>query len=121
MKLNPAFFKTIYTDLLNTRKTTKGVKEALSLVDGYIKDRATTLFSLVFEHLREVSEARSATEIEDHFQRNYGVQCVTGVCEYLADQGLIGKASLPVRLTKKSNVDVLELAFFHITKAGDVF
>lgn len=121
MKLNPAFFKTIYTDLLNTRKTTKGVKEALSLVDGYIKDRATTLFSLVFEHLREVSEARSATEIEDHFQRNYGVQCVTGVCEYLADQGLIGKASLPVRLTKKSNVDVLELAFFHVTKEGDVF
>ena len=38
---------------------------------------------------------------------------VTTACEYLADQGLIGKASTPVRLTKKSNVDVQELAFFY--------
>ena len=38
---------------------------------------------------------------------------VTTACEYLADQGLIGKASTPVRLTKRSNVDVQELAFFY--------
>ena len=38
---------------------------------------------------------------------------VTGVCEYLSDRGLISKASLPVRLTKKSNINVDELAFFH--------
>ena len=37
---------------------------------------------------------------------------MTTACEYLADQGLIGKASTPVRLTKKSNVEVQELAFF---------
>ena len=39
---------------------------------------------------------------------------VTTACEYLADQGLIGKASTPVRLTKRSNVDVQELAFFYV-------
>ena len=33
-------------------------------------------------------------------------------CEYLADQGLIGKASLPVHLTRRSNVEVQETAFF---------
>jgi hypothetical protein len=32
---------------------------------------------------------------------------------------LIGKAHLPVRLTKKSNVEVEELAFFHAAKATD--
>ena len=37
---------------------------------------------------------------------------VTTACEYLADQGLIGKASTPVRLTKRSNVEVQELAFY---------
>ena len=42
----------------------------------------------MIEHLREVGEARSATEIEDHFQRNFGIEGVTGACEYLADQGL---------------------------------
>ncbi len=40
------------------------------------------------------------------------------MCEYLADQGLLGKAPLPVRLTRKSNVDVEELAFFHMAEAA---
>lgn len=119
MKLNPGFFKTIYTDLLNGKKTRKSVEDALSVIDRYLAERATTLFGPVIDHLREVGEARSATEIEDHFRRNFGIEGVTGACEYLADQGLIGKAPLPVRLTKKSNVDVEELAFFYATKAGD--
>ncbi|HLH18051.1 MAG TPA: hypothetical protein VKX45_12570, partial [Bryobacteraceae bacterium] len=66
----------------------------------------------ILEHLVEVAEARSATEIEDHFRRNFGIGGVTLACEYLADRGLIGKAPLPVRLTRRSNVDVNELAFF---------
>jgi len=42
------------------------------------------------------------------------VEGVTTACEYLADQGLIGKASTPVQLTKRSNVSVQELAFFYL-------
>lgn len=114
MKLNPAFFKTIYADLLNAKKTKKNVQAALDAIDRYVAERASTLFALVIEHLREAGEARSCTEIEDHFKRNFNVEGVTTACEYLADQGLIGKASTPVRLTKKSNVEVQELAFFHL-------
>jgi len=114
MKLNPDFFKTIYADLLNAKKTRKSVQAALDAVDRYVAERAATLFGLVIDHLREVGEARSCTEIEDHFKRNYGVEGVTTACEYLADQGLIGKASTPVRITKKSNVEVQELAFFYL-------
>src|SRR5205823_7954081 len=40
MKMNPAFFRTIYTDLLNSRKTRKSVQAALDAVDGYLADRA---------------------------------------------------------------------------------
>jgi hypothetical protein len=119
MQLNPAFFKIIYTDLLNTRKTDKNVRSALSAVDHYMAERAPALFGALIDHLREVGEARSATEIEDHFRRNWGIECVTGVCEYLADQGLIGKAPLSVRLTKRSNIDVTELAFFYSAEAED--
>lgn len=113
MKLNPAFFKTIYSDLLNTKKTKKNVQAALDAVDRYMAERAAKLFALVIEHLGEVGEARSCTEIEDHFKRNYNIEHVTTVCEYLADQGLIGKAATAVRLTKKSNAEVQELAFFY--------
>ncbi len=119
IKLNPGFFKIIYTDLLNSRKTAKNVQAALSAIDGYLAERVQELFRPIIDYLREIGEARSATEIEDHFTRNFGIQGVTGACEYLADQGLIGKASLPVRLTQKSNVDVEELAFFYISISPD--
>jgi predicted nucleotidyltransferase len=111
--LNPAFFKTIYTDLLNARKTPQAVQAALDAIDGYVADRAATIFAPIIDHLRDVGEARSCREIEDHFKRHFDVGGVTTACEYLADQGLIGKASTPVRLTKKSNVEVQELAFFY--------
>jgi predicted nucleotidyltransferase len=113
MKLNPAFFKTVYADLLNARKTPKSVRAALDAADRYVAGRVPTLFGPVIDHLREAGEARSCTEIEDHFRRNFDVSGVTTACEYLADQGLLGKASTAVRLTKKSNVEVQELAFFY--------
>jgi len=46
------------------------------------------------------------------------VSDVTTACEYLADQGLIGKAATSVRLTKRSSVDVEELAFFYLGSAA---
>ncbi len=121
LELNPAFFKTVYADLLNTRKTRKNVQAALDAVDAYIADRTTALFGPVVDHLREVGETRSCTEIESHFKRNFDVSGVTTACEYLADQGLIGKASTPVQLTKKSNVRVQELAFFYTGDPPDEF
>jgi hypothetical protein len=119
MKINAPFFQTVYTDLLNTRKTVKNVQAALSAIDDYLANRAPALFAAVLDHLREVGEARSATEIEDHFRKNYGIEGVTGACEYLADQGLIGKVSAPVRLTRRSNVTLEELAFFLAAEAAD--
>ncbi|HZS08119.1 MAG TPA: hypothetical protein VFD58_25015 [Blastocatellia bacterium] len=121
MKLDPAFFKTIYADLLNSRKTRKNVQAALDAVDRYVAERAAMLFGPVIEYLREVGEARSCGEIEDYFKRNFGVSGVTAACEYLADRGLIGKAGVPVRLTKKSNVQVQELAFFYMGEPQDGF
>jgi hypothetical protein len=114
MKLNPAFFKTVYTDLLGGKKTQKAVQQALDSVDHYLAERAGSLFAPVIEHLREVGEVRSCSEIEDHFVRTFDFSGVTTACEYLADQGLVGKASTPVQLTKKSNIAVEELAFYYL-------
>jgi hypothetical protein len=121
MKLNPGFFRVVYTELLNTAKTRASVQAALSAIDTYLAERAASIFEPVLRHLHEAGEARSATEIEDHFRKNCGIEDVTSACEYLADQGLIGKVPLPVRLTKKSSHEVQELAFFHMsgtTNAG---
>jgi hypothetical protein len=114
IKLNPAFFKTVYTEVLNAKKTRGNVQAALKAIDGYLLERATTLFEPVFDHLREIGEARSCSELEDYFRKNLDLGGITIACEYLADQGFIGKASVPAQLTKRSNIDVQELAFFHI-------
>jgi predicted nucleotidyltransferase len=121
MGLNPEFFKAVYADLLNARKTRKKVREALEAADRYLAERAATLFGPVIDHLREVGEARSCTEIEAHFRRNLDVCGVTVACEYLADQGLIGKASVPVQLTRRSNIEVQELSFFYLGERPDGF
>lgn len=115
LAVNPAFFKQIFTDVLNTRKSRAQVASALEVIDGYLRERAEDLFGLVLEHLSEVGETRSCRDIEDHFKRNFGITGVTTACEYLADQGLIGKVSLSTRLTRKSTADVQELAFYALS------
>ena len=120
MKLNPAFFQTIYADVLNGKKTPKNVQTALDAIDSYVARRAATLFGPIIEHLREVGEARSCSELENHFKLHFDVSGITTASEYLADHGLIGKASTPVRLTKKSNIELQELAFFYLKDPSDV-
>lgn len=83
MKLNPGFFKIVYADLLNAKKTTKSVHAALAAVDDYLATRTQELFGPLIDHLRGVGEARSATDIDDHFSRNFGIECVTGACSIL--------------------------------------
>ena len=121
MKLNPAFFKIVYTDLLNAKKTKQAVQKALDAVDAYMAERTLTLFAPLIEHLREVGEARSATEIENYFNRQYDVSGITTACEYLSDQGVFAKVGTPVQLTKRSNVEVQELAFFYLAGPPDEF
>jgi len=114
LSLNPDFFRVVYTDLLNGKKTRRTVEAALDAVDRYLADRAPQLFAPVIDHLREVGETRSCTEIESYFHRTLGVEGITSACEYLADEGLIGKASTSIQLTKRSNVEVQELAFYYL-------
>jgi uncharacterized protein len=113
-RLNPSLFRTVYHDLLNTKKTRTQIDAALDAIDAFLEQRAASLFGLVVEHLREVGDARSSSEIDAHFKRHFDVDCVGGACEYLADKGLIGQASAPVRLTKKSQVLTQELAYFYL-------
>jgi uncharacterized protein len=118
-KLNPAFFSTIYSDLLNAKKTRANVQTALGAIDDYIASRAERLFAAVIDYLRETGEARSSSEIEHHFTRQFDIGGVTTACEYLSEQGYIGKVSTPVRITKKSNIEVQELAFVYLGEPPD--
>jgi hypothetical protein len=112
LQLNPNFFQVVYTEVLNSKKTRKNVEAALDAIDSYLSGRLD-LFEPIVEYLREVGEARSCSDIEHHFERNFGIEGVTTACEFLADRGLIGKASIATKLTKRSNLEVQELAFVY--------
>ena len=120
MQLNPAFFKVVYSDLLNTKKTTKNMRLALDAIDAYLAKRAPALFGLIIDHLREVGDVRSASDLEAHFSRNFDVEGVTTACEYLSDRGLVSKVSTPIQLTKRSNISVQEMAFAYVQETPDV-
>lgn len=112
-RLNPELFQVIYTDLLNKKKTKKSVGLALDTAEDYLELKAKRLFKPVFEYLQAMGDARSATDINHHFDRNHGVSNAVGCCEYLADLGRIDKVSTAVRLTTRSQLEVDELAFFY--------
>ena len=116
LALEPALFRAVYVDLLNTPKTPANVAAAREAAERYVAERAAECFAPVLEHLREAGEARSCTEIETYFTRTMDVSGAAFACEYLADRGLVGKASTPARLTRRSNVDVQELAFFALDR-----
>jgi uncharacterized protein len=119
MQLNPAFFKIVYADLLNTKKTVHNVQAALDAIDSYLAKHTPALFGIVLDYLREVGDTRSASDLEAHFKRNFDVGGVTGACEYLSDRGLICKVSTPIQLTKRSNISMQEMAFTYIHEAED--
>jgi predicted nucleotidyltransferase len=113
LALNPTLFTAIYSDLLNAPKTPAGVQAALDSIDRYLAERAPVVFAPILEYLQEAGEPRSASELEDHFKRHFDVSSVVTACEYLADRGLIAKVSVAARLTRRSTIEVQELAFFH--------
>ena len=117
--LNPGFFEVVYSNLLNEPKSRPRVQAALDAADGYVARHTPRLFAPVVEYLREAGEARSCKEIEDHFKKNFDVGGAITACEYLADRGLMGKASIATRLTRRSTVDVQELAFFFTADPPD--
>jgi len=115
LAMNPAFFGVVYTGMLNGEKTPEVVQAAIDLAEDYLL-RCTTQFSQpLIAWLEEAGEARSCTEIDAHFSRTMGVEGVSAACEYLADQGVLGRASVTGRLTRKSTADVQELAFYALT------
>ena len=115
LRLNPDLFKPIYADLLQREVTREALTTALDAIDAYLEPRAEELFAPVLEYLDEAGgDPRAARDIAHYFHRNYDMEHIIIACEWLADIGVIEKASTPVKLTTRSQIDVEELAFVRV-------
>ena len=121
MALNPTFLKLVYADLFNKKRTVESIQKALAAVEAYLENKIELLFAPSLNYFQEAGEVRSASDIEHYFEKQMNVSCVTTACEYLADKRLISKAASPVKLTKLSNIEVQELAFFYMGEPPDDF
>jgi predicted nucleotidyltransferase len=112
LKVNPTFFRRIYTDLIDGPKDEAAIAAALEAINGYLDERITLIFQPVLDYLTEAGGPRSATEINDFFKKTAG-EGAAFACEWLADKGVIEKVSAPLRLSDKSRVAVNEAAYYY--------
>ena len=110
--LNPELFRGLYTDLIHTDPSIPALEAALKSVTAYLHAHLHALFGLVLDYLRDEGEVRSITEINHVFERSFNIEGVDTACEWLADEGIIQKLAVPVRLTAKSRVDMEEAAYY---------
>jgi RNA polymerase sigma factor (sigma-70 family) len=112
IKLNPAFFSHVYTDLIQKPKDEATVRQAIDLMNAYIDEKADMLFGPVVAYLREEGGVRTTSEIDAYFKNQVQAESLVNVYEWLADKGILRKVPSPVRLTRKSQVTVDEAAYY---------
>jgi RNA polymerase sigma factor (sigma-70 family) len=114
LKLNPAFFGKVYADLIDRPKDEATIQEALDLINRYLDEKVYVLFGPVLEYLSEEGGIRTMTDLDEYFRKQVQTECwIGGICEWLADKGIIQKVPSPIRLTQKSQVTVDEAAFYY--------
>lgn len=115
LELRPQLFETIYLNLFTEEVEREALVKAIDAIDEYLEERAERLFEPILEYFGEQGgEPRSVTDISHYFRRNLGTHGVVLACEWLADIGLIERATTPVKLTTRSQVQVEEMAFFRV-------
>ena len=93
-QLNPALLEIIYSNLLRDGTTRATVEKALTTIEHYLASRAAAVFAPVLGYLREHGDVRLQPRHRRSLQEDAcGVEGVTTACEYLADIGMIEKAS----------------------------
>jgi predicted nucleotidyltransferase len=118
LRRNPELFGRLYTGLIDGPKTLEAVGEAVAAIDGYLEERAHTLFAAVFDFLAEAGGPRSMGEIDAHFKNAAPGAMLSFACEWLADKGLIEAAEAPLRLSDKSRIAVTEAAYYYDGEEG---
>ena len=112
-ELNPDLFNAIYVELFGDQVSRESLAKALTEIEKWMVSRAEELFEPILDYLKQMQgEPQSVTQLEHHFTRNFNARHVVLGCEWLADLGLIEKASTPTRLTIHSHSYVDELSFF---------
>ncbi|MCZ6679210.1 MAG: hypothetical protein O7E52_18425 [Candidatus Poribacteria bacterium] len=111
LKYNPDFFNVVYADLINRQKDEAVIQNALDAINAYLDDK-TFIFQPILDFLAEADGPRSTTELNAYFQKKVGEDRLDAAYEWLATKGLVQQVSTPVKLARKSQVEMEEAAYY---------
>ncbi len=113
---NPTFFRAAYTDFINGPKDERTLQQQLERITAYLLERTDRIFAPLLDYLAEAGAPRTLSEINAHFALKLPHAELFLVCDWLAENGILDKLAIPLRLTRKSQVTVEEVAFYYDTQ-----
>jgi uncharacterized protein len=113
LKLNPTFFRTIYTDFIQKPKDAACIRMVIDQIGDYIDQKVLVLFGPILEYLEREGGVRTTGEIDNYFRNQIQELTLVLVYEWLADKDILRKVPSPVRLTRKSQITLDEAAYYY--------
>src|SRR4051794_22256645 len=109
----PDLFRTIYLDVLAKRKNRRVLSKALDAIDGYLDEHYQAHLKPLLAYLKKQNRVVPLSEIGDHFAfSQLHPWHLESACEWLERKGRLEKVSAPFKLTKRSQGQVEEPAYF---------
>jgi hypothetical protein len=109
----PELFQTIYLDVLAKRKNRHVLSAALDRIDRYLDDHYQAHLKPLLSFLRKQNRVVPLSEISDHFAfSQLHPWHLEAACEWLERKGRLEKVSAPFKLTKRSQDQFEEPAYF---------
>ena len=109
----PDMFQTIYLDVLAKRKNRRVLSTALDAIDGYLDKHYQAHLKPLLAYLKKQNRVVPLSEIGDQFAfSQLHPWHMESACEWLERKGLLEKVSAPFKLTKRSQEQVEEPAYF---------
>jgi predicted nucleotidyltransferase len=115
---NPTFFQVAYSDFINGPKDEHTLQQQLERIEAYLLERADTIFAPLLDYLADAGDPRTLSAINAHFATKLPHAELFIVCDWLAEKGILDKMAAPLRLTRKSQVTVEEVAFYYDSERG---
>ena len=111
--LAPELFQKIYLDVLSKRKSAKTLEDALRAIDEYLTDHYQEHLRPLLHFLKKQNRTVPLSEISDHFAFSQVYPWhLESACEWMEQNGILEKLSAPFKLTKRSQEQVEEPAYY---------
>src|SRR5262245_49474703 len=109
----PDLFQTIYLDVLSKRKNRRVLSAALDAIDRYLDEHYQAHLKPLLDFLKKQNRVVPLSEISDRFAfSQLHPWHLESACEWLERKGRLQKVSAPFKLTRRSQEQVEEPAYF---------